>query len=485
MSDESTARQQKRSALRDAGIDPYPERFETSHSIVEAISLEDETAGVSMAGRVVSLRVMGKLIFGHLASAEGQIQFALQKQKLNERFEQFRKFVDLADHLGLFGEMFTTKTGEKTLNVASWTMLSKSLRPLPEKFHGISDREQILRKRYLDLISSPASVARFKTRSAITAFLRSYLDSHGFLEIDTPVLTNKASGAIATPFVTRHNALDFDVHLRIAPETYLKRAVAGGFDRVYEMARCFRNEGMDRSHLPDFTMLEFYAAYWNFEDNMIFTEALVKDLVREIIGDESIEYQGQTIRFSGDWPRYSFRELLLRDSGIDIAKADTKTKLLDALKRENLDLESGPETDRASYGNLIDALYKKVSRPNLIDPTFLVEHPIEISPLARRNVDRPGTADRFQLVVNGWEVINAYSELIDPVEQRSRLQAQAESRAAGDDQAMELDVDFITAMEHGMPPMSGWGMGVDRIVALLTNSESLRDVVLFPLMKPE
>ena len=485
MSNESVARRKKREELLAEGAEPYADRYETTHTIQDASELPAGTQSVSVAGRIVSLRNFGKLVFGHVSSSDGRLQFAIQKQTLNDRFDRFCKIIDVADYIGFKGEMITTRTGEKTLSVLEWSILSKALRPLPEKFHGIADKEQILRKRYLDLVMSPESVSRFRARSRIIRYLRDYLDKNGFIELDTPILTGKASGALAVPFATHHNALNFDVFLRIAPETYLKRAVVGGFDRVYEMARCFRNEGMDRSHLPDFTMLEYYVSYWDFKDNMAFTEQFVKDLVRDITGSLEIEYQGQSIDFGGKWQTRSFRELLKTDTGIDIAETDNKDRLEAEIQKRRITLDIDRRTENIGFGNLVDILYKKVSRPKLINPTFLIEHPIDVSPLARRNSVNANIVDRFQLVVNGWEVINAYSELIDPVEQRTRLQKQMEARTAGDNQAMDMDEDFITAMEYGMPPMSGWGMGVDRIVALLTNAESLRDVVLFPLMKPE
>ena len=483
--DESVVRRRKVTELRNSRVEPYADRFEISHDLADAAALPDGTKDVSVAGRVVALRVLGKLIFGRLSSAAGQIQFAIQKNTLGSDFAGFRRFVDVGDHIGLRGGIFTTRRGEKTLDTTSWRILSKALRPLPEKFHGLSDRQRVLRRRYLDLVTSADSVARFQTRSRIIRFLRDYLHANGFVEIDTPVLTGKASGALATPFTTHHNALDLDVYLRIAPETYLKRAVAGGLDRVFEMARCFRNEGLDPSHLPDFTMLEYYAAYWNYMDNMAFTEKLVKDLVREIRGDLSFRYQGQSISFEGDWPRLSFRRLIQGDTGIDIRKHRSKESLAAAMEDRQISLGVDLETAKIGYGTLVDLLYKKVSRPKIIDPVFLAEHPVDVSPLARSNASNPDIADRFQLVVNGWEMVNAYSELIDPVEQRKRLERQMEARLAGDGEAMELDEDFILCMEHGMPPMSGWGMGVDRVVALLTDAETLRDVVLFPLMRPE
>jgi lysyl-tRNA synthetase class 2 len=305
------------------------------------------------------------------------------------------------------------------------------------------------------------------------------------VEIDTPVLTNKACGALARPFVTHHNALDIDIYLRIAPETYLKRAIAGGFERVYEFARSFRNEGIDASHLPDFTLLEYYCAYWNYQDNMDFTEKLMKHLLTEVNGNLSLTYENTAISFEGTWPRVSFRDLVLRDCGIDIDAFKTRDGLFAEIKARGIVFEDGVEVEQAGRATLIDLLYKKVSRPKLVNPVFIMHHPVEVSPLARKNDDNPMIVDRFQLVVNGWEVVNAYSELIDPIDQAQRFKEQAAARAQGDADTMDVDEDFLLCMEYGMPPISGWGMGIDRIVALLTNTSNLREAVLFPLLRPE
>ncbi|MBN1980987.1 MAG: lysine--tRNA ligase [Chitinivibrionales bacterium] len=483
--DQIQVRKEKLAIIRQIGQMPYSQRFEMTFTIHQAAQLADGVSGVRIAGRVISLRYFGKLAFGHIFGFTGKIQFALQQSALGEQFSNFKKVVDIGDFIGIEGTMVTTKTGEKTVDIKAWTFLSKTLRPLPEKFHGIADPELRLRRRYLDLIMSPEVMERFKKRTRIIQTLRLYLDNNGFTEIDTPVLCNKASGAMARPFVTHNNALDIDVYLRIAPETYLKRAVAGGFERVYEFARSFRNEGIDASHLPDFTMLEYYCAYWNYEDNMNFTEQLMKHLLMTVIGALSITYDTQTINFDGAWPRVSFRDLILKDCSIDIDQAATREALLGMMQIQNIKLEADIDVSKASRGTLIDLLYKKVSRPKIVNPTFIIHHPIDISPLARKNDANELIVDRFQLVVNGWEVVNAYSELVDPLDQAQRFKQQAEARTRGDEDAMEIDTDFLLCMEYGMPPMSGWGMGIDRIIALLTNAATLRDVVLFPLLRPE
>lgn len=485
LNEQMRVRLEKVSALKMAGYHPYAERFERTHRIGDAAILEDGTKGVRVAGRIVSLRYFGKLAFGHIYDLNGKLQFALQKTKLGDKFDDFKKLVDIGDFIGVDGEIITTKTGEKTLDVNSFEFLSKTLRSLPEKFHGITDPELKLRKRYLDLIMSEESRERFVKRTQIIRTIRNFLDSNGFTEIDTPVLTNKATGALARPFVTHHNALDIDIYLRIAPETYLKRAIAGGFDRVYEFARSFRNEGMDASHLPDFTLLEYYCAYWNYVDNMNFTEKLFKHLLSTVNGSLKLTYEGTEIDFEGEWPRYSFRELILKDCGLDINKFETREALMAEIKNQGIHFDTDVDVAKAGRGTLIDLLYKKVSRPQLVNPTFITHHPLDLSPLARKNDENPSVVDRFQLVVNGWEVVNAYSELVDPVDQAERFRQQAEARAHGDKETMEVDNDFLQCIEYGMPPISGWGMGIDRIIALLTNASTLRDVVLFPLMRPE
>jgi lysyl-tRNA synthetase, class II len=485
LNEQMQVRVNKINAIRQSGANPFAERFDRTHRLHEALALADDTAKVSVAGRIVSLRFFGKLAFGHLYDLDGKLQFALQKNKLGARFADFQNQVDIGDFIGVAGTMITTKTGEKTIDVESFSFLSKTLRPLPEKFHGITDPELRLRKRYLDLIMTPESRDRFRKRTQVIKTIRNFLDDHGFLEIDTPVLSNKACGALARPFITHHNMLDIDVYLRISPETYLKRAIAGGFDRVYEFARSFRNEGVDASHLPDFTLLEYYCAYWNYIDNMNFTEELFKHLLQAVNGGLDLTYENTKIDFGGAWPRVSFRDLILGDCGIDIGAHATKESLMAEINTRGITFETDVDIKKAGRGTLIDILYKKVSRPKLVNPTFITHHPLDLSPLARKNDADPMVVDRFQLVVNGWEVVNAYSELVDPIDQAERFKVQADARAHGDTEAMEVDNDFVQCMEFGMPPISGWGMGIDRIVALLTNASTLRDVILFPLMRPE
>ncbi len=468
--------------LREAGQNPYPERFERSHLLADARLLDDDVQGVTVAGRIMTARIMGKLSFITLQDVSGRCQISIRQDDVGpETYKIVKKLVDIGDFIGIAGEMYTTKTGEKTVRAKGFSFLGKTLRPLPEKWQGVQDQEVLYRQRYLDVIMNPESMDRFKLRSNLIRIMRRYLEDQAFMEVETPVLAPKASGAAAKPFTSHHNALDMEVFLRIAPETYLKRCIVGGFDRVFEFARCFRNEGMDPSHLQDFTMLEYYCAYWNYEDNMDFTQKLIQHVLTELFGSLEVEIGGEKVDFSGEWPRVSFRELILKDCDIDIEAFGDADSLRAEISAKGITLE---DVEKMGRGNLIDQLYKKVSRPQMTGPVFLTKHPVDLSPLARRNDDEENVSDRFQLVIRGWEVVNAYSELVDPLDQRARLESQAALKAGGDDDAMDMDEDYLLAMEHGMPPISGWGMGIDRFCALITNQSNLRDVVLFPLMRP-
>ena len=476
-------RVEKLGRLGEADIQPYPERYERTHDLAVCRELPEETKDVSVAGRVLSARVMGKLSFITLQDQSGRCQVSIRQNDVGpDNYKVLKKLVDIGDFLGVRGETYVTRTGEPTVAASEFTFLGKTLRSLPEKWHGVTDQETVYRRRYLDLIMNRESTDRFLLRSRLIRETRHYLEEHRFVEIETPILTTKSSGAAARPFVSHHNALDMPVFMRIAPETYLKRAVVGGLDRVFEFARCFRNEGMDPSHLQDFTMLEYYCAYWNYEDNMEFTEKLVQHVLQELFGTLELTIGERTIDFSGHWPRVTFRDLLIKDAGIDINDFPDADSLRAEMKTRGHHIE---EAESLGRGNLIDQLYKLTSRPSLIEPVFVTCHPIDLSPLARRNDDDPTIADRFQLLINGWEVVNAYSELVDPIDQRARLEEQSQLKEGGDEDAMEMDEDYLEAMEYGMPPISGWGMGIDRFCALITNQDNLRDVVLFPLMRPD
>ena len=464
---------------------PYPERFEKTHEIREVATLKDGETGIRTAGRIMFIRKMGKLSFLTIADIEGKIQIAVKKDIVGEiAYEFFKKGFDIGDFLGVEGEIFTTQAGEKTIRASRVAFLGKALRPLPEKFHGVNDTEVCYRQRYLDLCMNDETKERFLKKFQFIKEIRRYLEDNGYIEIETPVLIDHPSGATARPFTAHHNALDMDVYLRIAPETYLKRAIVGGFTKVFEFARCFRNEGMDATHLQDFTMLEGYCAYYNYKDNMKFLQKMLTSVVTKIWGSSEITVNDNTINFADTWEIVTFRDLLFRDCGIDIDLYKTAKDLLDKIEAAHIDLASAADPHTLGRGNLIDLLYKKVSRPKLIAPTFLIEHPTDLSPLARANDENRDISDRFQLIINGAEIINAYSELVNPREQRERLMEQARCKANGDEEAMMMDQDYISAMEYGMPPISGWGMGIDRVFQVLTGADNIRDSIMFPLMKP-
>ena len=465
---------------------PYPERYEITHSLLEASKLEDETKNVSVAGRIVFMRKMGKLSFLRLRDIESDLQVSIKFDLVGEEnYSFFKSNIDVGDYIGVEGEMFTTQTGEKTLRADKFVFLGKALKPLPEKFHGLTDPELCYRNRYVDMIMNEETRKRFLIRMKFVRELRNYLDNHGYYEVETPILNNKPSGAVARPFKSHHNALDMDVYLRIAPETYMKRSIVAGIPKVYEIARCFRNEGMDSTHLQDFTMIECYQSYFNYRDNMKFIREMLQDIIMKLFNTLEVQVGDKVVDMSGIWKSVTFREVILKYAQIDIKEYDTKEKLLEKIKQEKIELDSETPIENLGYGNLVDYLYKKVARPNIVGPVYLTGHPIELSPLARSNdLDRTIT-DRFQLIVNGAEIINGYSELVDPQEQEKRLIEQAKLKADGDEEAMEMDYDYINAMEYGMPPISGWGMGIDRLIQLLTNSDNIKDVVMYPLMRPE
>ena len=468
-----------------AHTNPYPERFEKTHELKDIIALEDGIQGVRIAGRIILMRKMGKLSFITISDVHGKVQVAIKKDIVGtEEYEFFKKSFDIGDFIGAEGDIFTTQTGEKTLRAIKIYFLGKALRTLPEKFHGITNIDSCYRQRYLDLIMNKETRERFLLKFNFMKEIRRFLEDSGYMEIETPVLIDHPSGALARPFVSHHNALDMDVYLRIAPETYLKRAIVGGFTKVFEFARCFRNEGIDASHLQDFTMLEGYCAYYNYRDNMVFLQEMLTNVITKLFGKAQITIGDKVIDFSGEWPIVTFRDLIYRDCGIDINLYETAEMLLAEVKRLGIQLESETDIHLLGKGNLIDQLYKKVSRPAIIEPTFLIEHPTSLSPLARANDDNPEVVDRFQLIINGAEIINAYSELVDPIEQKSRLMEQARLKNNGDEEAMFMDNDYITSMEYGMPPISGWGMGVDRVLQVLTGQDNIKNLIMFPLLRP-
>jgi lysyl-tRNA synthetase class 2 len=466
------------------------ERYAKTHTPAEILALKERAAAekiaVATAARVVAKREMGKAIFAHLADFSGKVQVYLNKGQAGEAgaaetFDAFKDDVAIGDFVGVQGELFLTRTGELTINVKSFALLNKALQTLPEKFHGIEDVETRYRQRYLDLVMNEEARYVARQRIAIVRTMRRCLEDHGFVEVETPVLQTTPSGALARPFYTHHNALDIECTLRIAPETWLKRLVGGGMDRVYEFARCFRNEGISAAHLQDFTMLEFYAAYWNWDDQSRFVTELVRRVINEVFGKTRVQVRGHEVEFAGEWPVFRIGELIKRDTGIDVEQVKTAEALRQHAQKAGLYED---EMQDLSWANLVDALYKKASRPKLIQPCYVTHYPAEMAPLARKNAKDPRYVDLFQLLVTGVELVKAYSELVDPVDQRARLEEQASARRAGDAEAMPMDHDFLLAMEHGFPPMAGVGIGIDRLVAILCGQDNIKEAVLFPLLRP-
>jgi lysyl-tRNA synthetase, class II len=460
----------------------YANRFDKQHNCAHLTQLADGTEHVSTAGRIMSMRNMGKLTFIHIQDHTAKFQCSLNRGVLGDAdYDLLIDTLDIGDFIGVEGEIFTTQRGEKTLRAHTCQLLSKALRPLPEKWHGLTDPELKVRQRYLDLLTNEETRKRFEVRQQVIRYLRTYLEKHDFLEVETPILQSTASGASARPFITHHRALDLPLYLRIAHETYLKRLTVGGYERIFEIGKCFRNEGVDPSHLQEFTMLEYYVAYWDYRDNMRFIQSLLQNLLVEVLGTSTIHYQGKAIDFAGEWPEITFRHLLLQDTGIDIDHYRDLTSLKKGIQQQGLALDLD---HYISYGSLLDGLYKKYARPKLVQPIFVTHQPKELAPLARSSDEEASKLNMFQLVVNSWEIVKAYSELVDPVEQRELLLEQARLAEAGDEEAMMLDEDFILSMEYGMPIMSGLGLGIDRLLTLLTDAKSIRDVVYFPSLRP-
>ena len=458
---------------------PYKNKFDRTHTIENAkISLMGTQ--MKVCGRLVSKRIMGKLIFAHIYDINGSIQISISKGDYPLAFETFKEFVDTGDFIGVSGELYTTHIGEITIRVHELVVLSKALKPLPEKWHGINDIDLKYRQRYLDLISNEESREIFKTRLKTLSLIRKFLTMNDFIEVETPMLQNVASGAAAKPFVTKHNALDKEYFLRISPELYLKQVIAGGFDRVFEMNKNFRNEGMDPSHLQEFTMLEWYASYWDYKDNIEFLIKLLQYVIKEVKGSLTFTYQGQEFDFSKvDYFDYTSEINSLLGLNILTSDADTlKAKLHEFNIGKSSEIDGLP-----SIPAIVDYAFKKTLRPKLIQPTISFNYPAYLIPLARRNDEDNKLIDMFQLVVNGWEIVKAYSELVNPITQREAFAEQSQNKAAGDDEAFDVDEGFLTAMEHGFPPMSGLGIGIDRLVSLLCDQPTLRDVILFPIMK--
>ena len=479
---------EKLEALRAGGIDPFGQRFPVSHWAGDLgrrfhAAGEDELtqAGtVVVAGRVVALRHHGKTCFAHLRDQSGQIQLYARADGLGERYGLFTD-LDVGDFIGVTGELFRTRTGELTVAVRGFEFLTKSLRPLPEKWHGLKDVETRYRRRYVDLVMNPQVREAFAIKSRLIRLMRAFLDARGFLEVETPMMQPIPGGAAAKPFVTHHNALDMTLYLRIAPELYLKRLVVGGLDRVYEINRSFRNEGISTQHNPEFTMLEFYQAYADYEDLMTLTEELFLHLGREILGTSTLRYQGEEVDLAGPWRRLPFFEAISQAVGRAVGPGTSEALLQQAAA------DAGVPPPRAGSGAvaLWKAFFDTLVEPALVQPTFITDFPIELSPLSKRKTGDQRLVDRFELFICRREMANAYSELNDPVDQRCRFEEQARERERGDEEAHWMDADFVRALEYGMPPTAGEGIGIDRLTMLFTDSPSIRDVILFPHLRPE
>lgn len=514
--DEVQTRIEKVARMRALWVIPYAASFDKKNDINSLASFDTskfraiETViaspihNVKTAGRVTLYRSFGKISFAKIQDATWEIQIMFSREncsivtsdglktEVSEEVSAYKfmeKLVDMGDFIGVEGELFLTHKGELTVFVSAFTFLSKAIRPLPEKFHGIKDEETIYRQRYLDLISNDDTYNRFLLRSKFIKVMRDFYEEEGFIELETPILGNAASGAAAAPFMTHHNDYDLDVFLRISPETALKKATVGRFERVFEIARDFRNEGSDPSHLQEFTMVEHYAAYWNYEDNMRFIEKMINSLFERLNLEKTVKIKDrdgviQDVNFGATWERIDYMKRIQEVTGIDISKygPGDEEVFQKILKEQKIVIEG---MEKMGLTTLIDYFYKKLVRPKIVGPAFLYNYPKYMQPLARESDMFPGIVEQFQVVVNGWEIIKSYSELVDPIDQRERFEEQAKAAAAGDEEATSADYEFVLAMEYAMPPQSGLGFGIDRFLTLIMGQENLRDVVLFPLVKPK
>lgn len=480
-------RRKKIDRLREMGINPYPAGYKIDINAREAVEkfgnkdgeeLEKDTTKHSLAGRIMSMRIFGKAAFIHIKDSSGRIQAYIRKDKVGEKGYKLFKLMDIGDYIGLKGSFFKTRTGELTVLVSGIRLLTKSIRPLPEKWHGLTDIETRYRQRYVDLIVNDDVRNVFLTRSKIISFFRDFFNSRDFLEVETPMMQTIPGGATARPFKTYHNSLGMSLYLRIAPELFLKRLVVGGLERVYEINRNFRNEGISVKHNPEFTMLEFYMAYATYEDLMNLTEELFSRLIKEIAGEMVIEYQENRIDFTPPWPRISLYDSIREIGGAGDEVFEELNSAVEFARSKNITLSK-----MDSHGKVLEKIFDQIVEPELINPTYIIGYPTEISPLSRKNDKNPDMVDRFELFIAGKEIANAFTELNDPDDQRERFQKQVELRESGDEEAQFMDEDYITALEHGLPPTAGEGIGIDRVVMLLTNSPSIRDVILFPHMR--
>ena len=475
-------RRQKLKDLQDQGKNPFKiEKFNPDHHTTDITDNFEEFEGkeVTLAGRVMSKRGHGKISFMDIQDMKGRIQILSKIDELGEEAYKIISYLDMGDIVGVEGEVFKTQSGEISIKAKKLTLLSKSLQILPEKWHGLKDPDLRYRQRYVDLIVNPEVKETFLLRNKIIKKIREFLDNLGYLEVETPILGNIAGGANARPFLTHHNALNIDMSLRIANELYLKRLIVGGFDKVYEMGKMFRNEGMDTRHNPEFTNIELYEAYADYNDMMEITENLVAYVAKEVLGTTKVEYQGKTIDFTPPWKRIKMQDAVKEHTGVDFDKINTDEEAIEVAKEHKLEIKPG-----MTRGHVISEMFEEYCEQYMDQPTFIIGHPVEISPLAKRNPDDPRITNRFEAFANCWEIANAFSELNDPIDQRERFEEQLRQKEYGDDEAHPMDEDFLNAIEVGLPPTGGLGIGVDRLIILLTNQASIRDVIFFPTMKP-
>ncbi len=474
-------RRRKLEELRNRGVEPFGQKFEADYYSADIIGNFDtlESREVTVAGRLISIRSHGKAAFAHLQDYRGQIQIYLRQDQVGEEQYEIFDFVDIGDFIGVVGDVFKTRKGEVTVNVKKYTYLAKALRPLPEKWHGLKDIELRYRQRYVDLIVNEEVKQTFIDRSRIISAMRELLNEWGFLEVETPIMQTIAGGALARPFVTHHNALDIKLFLRIATELHLKRLLVGGLDKVYEIGRIFRNEGISTIHNPEFTSVEIYQNYADYEDMMKITENLVCQIAQKVFGTGKISFQGKEVDLTPPWPRETMIDVVRKYSGVDFSQISDDQSAFEAARKAGLELDKG-----LPWGEVLYLFFEEFCEEQLLDPIFVTEFPIEVSPLAKKLPSDPRLTLRFEGFIAGWEIANAFTELNDPIDQRERFEQQLGKREAGDDEAHVMDNDFINALEHGMPPAGGLGIGIDRLVMLLTDNISIRDVILFPTLKP-
>ncbi len=488
LSEQEIVRKEKMAKLAEEGVELFPHKIETTHSVYEVVSeyaevskeeLEEKKIKVYVPGRIVSIRKMGRAVFFHIADSQGKLQVYLREDHLGKKQFELFSFLDIGDIIAVKGELFKTRTKELTVLAGSFTFLAKCLHPLPEKWHGLQDVELRFRKRHLDLIVNRDTVKTFRLRSLMNAGIREYFNERGYIEVETPMMHPIPGGALAKPFKTFHNALGMELYLRIAPELYLKRLTVGGLDKIYEINRSFRNEGISSEHNPEFTMLEFYEAYCDYNDMMDRAEELINSLSLKLLGTEEITYGEHKISFKRPWKRIKFREALSHYSGIAPRRFENKKEII-----EMASTLAGKGTS-LTYGKALDVIFDKYVKPNLIQPTFVTNPPKEISPLAKASQDNPDEAERFELIIAGMEVANAFSELTDPAEQKQRFEQQREARKQGDEESHLVDKDYVEALEYGLPPTGGQGIGIDRLIMIFANCKSIREVILFPLLRPK